>query len=67
MMSERTTLIRLAALCLALAPLPVALAFNEADLATLEETGSCSGCDLAGADQNFLINTDQTDLRGYRT
>ncbi len=67
MMSERTTLARLAALCLALAPLPVALAYSETDLATLEETGSCSGCDLAGADlyeaDLFQANLLGADLR----
>ena len=67
MMSERTTLIRLAALCLALAPLPVAFAYSETDLATLEETGSCSGCDLAGADlyeaDLFQANLLGADLR----
>ncbi|HIE76940.1 MAG TPA: pentapeptide repeat-containing protein, partial [Gammaproteobacteria bacterium] len=67
-MSERTTLARLAALCLALAPLPVALAFSETDLATLEETGSCSGCDLAGADlyeaDLFQADLSLSDLSG---
>ena len=68
MMSERTTLARLAALCLALAPLPVALAYSETDLATLEETGSCSGCDLAGADlyeaDLFQADLSLSDLSG---
>jgi hypothetical protein len=67
MMSERTTLIRLAALCLALAPLPVALAYSETDLVTLKDTGSCSGCDLAGADlyeaDLFQANLLGADLR----
>ena len=68
MISERTTLIRLAALCLALAPLPAALAYSETDLATLEETGSCSGCDLAGADlyeaDLFQADLSLSDLSG---
>ena len=67
MMSERTTLIRLSALCLALAPLPVALAYSETDLVTLKDTGSCSGCDLAGADlyeaDLFQANLLGADLR----
>ena len=67
MISERTALIRLAALCLAFAPLPAAFAFSETDLATLEETGSCSGCDLAGADlyeaDLFQANLLGADLR----
>ena len=68
MMSERTTLIRLAALCLMFVPMPVAFAFSETDLATLEETGSCSGCDLSGADlyeaDLFQADLSLSDLSG---
>ena len=67
MISERTTLIRLAALCLMFVPMPVAFAFSETDLATFKETGSCSGCDLAGADlyeaDLFQANLLGADLR----
>ena len=67
MISERTTLIRLIALCLALVPLPAAFAYSETDLATLKETGSCAGCDLSGADlyetDLFRANLLNADLR----
>ena len=68
MISERTTLIRLIALCLALVPLPAAFAYSETDLATLKETGSCAGCDLSGADlyeaDLFRADLSLSDLSG---
>ena len=63
MISERTTLIRLVALWLALAPLPTAFAYSETDLATLNKTGSCAGCDLTGADL-YEADLYQADLSG---
>jgi len=63
MTSDRTTLLRLIALCLALAPLPGAFAYSETDLATLSNTGSCAGCDLTGADL-YEANLYQADLSG---
>ena len=63
MTSDRTTLLRLIALCLALAPLPGALAYSETDLSTLSNTGSCAGCDLTGADL-YEANLYQADLSG---
>jgi len=60
-------LIRLIALWLALAPLPTAIAYSETDLATLNKTGSCAGCDLTGADlyeaDLFRANLLNADLR----
>jgi len=60
-------LIRLIALWLALAPLPTAIAYSETDLATLNKTGSCAGCDLSGADlyeaDLFRANLLNADLR----
>ncbi len=63
MISERATLIRLIALCLALVPLPVAFGYSETDLATLKETGSCAGCDLSGADL-YEMDLFKADLLG---
>ena len=63
MISDWTTLLRLIALCLALAPLPGAFASSEADLSTLNNTGSCAGCDLTGADL-YEADLYRADLSG---